>query len=440
MDMVPEQTPLKTDGLPESDLNNLVGGAVLSAEVSGNKFTQKKIRPIFLIAALISLIIVIFSLVSVERISGNPISPLTSNMYIMSEKFSYKFKAPKVGDFITFEPPDKMGSYVGVVTQYDNAAKVYTVYSKLGDPWEISETEITGRIIYPFLLDSNQALEEVDMFEGQKKEASKSFGKSFLIPILSPAASVTQSVRTKSSIKPTFTPTPKPYTTSSAVSTPTRTPTPTVRIPNPPIMNISYPSENQSITMTSTQQLCLVDTPAGGNTSGVKRKHNINDQGWSSYSDMYTLCLDPTEGTNRIQLLYKNSSGDESQTYTRQFTFHRLAQITVTVSGQLYEDINCNSSKDSGEQPVSATATINIAKLPEWYTDGTTSSDSSGNFSYSKTINENETIQFNVGPVAPSGYKSNPHATAPQPTLNNSQKSASFDIPLVPNAYVSACF
>jgi hypothetical protein len=105
-------------------------------------------------------------------------------------------------------------------------------------------------------------------------------------------------------------------------ATPTPQPTPT-RTPNPPIMNISYPSEMQDITMNSSQTFCVVDIPAGGDTSGIKRKYNFNDQGWTSYVDVYALCLNPNEGLNHLTLQYQNSHGEESTQYTRQFTFHR---------------------------------------------------------------------------------------------------------------------
>lgn len=120
---------------------------------------------------------------------------------------------------------------------------------------------------------------------------------------------------------PTSARAPTPTATQTPVPIPTATPT---KVPNPPQINISYPSEMQSIEMTSSQQLCVVDIPAGGDTSGLKRRHNINDAGWTSYENIFTLCLSPNEGINRIMLQYKNSYSEESTTYTRQFVFHRV--------------------------------------------------------------------------------------------------------------------
>ena len=121
----------------------------------------------------------------------------------------------------------------------------------------------------------------------------------------------------------------KPSANPSIIETltPTVNPTPTTRASNPPIMTISYPQENQSVEFTdSSQQFCVADIPAGGDRSNLQRKHNINDTGWTSYVDIFTLCFEPNEGFNRFHLQYKNGHGDESVVYTRQFTFHRTNQ------------------------------------------------------------------------------------------------------------------
>lgn len=128
---------------------------------------------------------------------------------------------------------------------------------------------------------------------------------------------------TPTSVTQSVTPTAATPTSTPLGPTDTPVPTATPRTPNPPQMNISYPSENQTITMNSSQTFCVVDTPAGGDGSVLQRKHSINDASWTTYTDMFTLCFDPQEGLNRFQLQYKNKYGEESPTYTRQFTFHR---------------------------------------------------------------------------------------------------------------------
>ena len=72
----------------------------------------------------------------------------------------------------------------------------------------------------------------------------------------------------------TLTPTPTPQPTQN----PTPTPQPTPRTANPPVIDITFPSEMQTVEFTSPdQKLCIVDVPKGGNTEGVQRKHTIND-------------------------------------------------------------------------------------------------------------------------------------------------------------------
>ncbi len=204
--------------------------------------------------------------------------------------------------------------------------------------------------------------------------------------------------------------TPKIYHTNTPINTPTRAPMPTptpTRTPRPPIVNISYPSEMQVINMTENQQLCVADVPNGGDTSGTMRRHNINDGGWSGYTQVFTLCFTPNEGINRIQLQYKNSYGDESTQYTRQFVFHRISPMTITYSGQVFLDTNCNGNFDSGsENYINFSTKINILQIPGAQTLATPTTGLSGNWSFSKQIMDNEsiTLQAVVDSSIPAPY------------------------------------
>ncbi len=233
---------------------------------------------------------------------------------------------------------------------------------------------------------------------------------------------------------------PSPFPTATFEFTPTNAPTSTpTRTPNPPRINISYPTEMQSIEMNTTQTFCMVDIPAGGDHSGVQRRHNINDSGWIGYSDTFTLCFNPQEGLNRIQLQYRNSYGDESTIYTRQFNFHRLEDITVTLSGQIYRDENCNGIRDGGEVNISIGATVNIWK-PSYILFSTISSNSNGFFSFFTEIRENESITLFSTITSPFGYSGSPHYQEPSFTLNSNNRAASVDCPQVPNEFVGECY
>jgi len=226
-----------------------------------------------------------------------------------------------------------------------------------------------------------------------------------ITPIPSETTDQTQNDQNQLSITPSPTPT----------AAPTRT-------PNPPVLSITYPQELQSVELTSPeQQFCVVDVPAGGDTSGLQKKHSINDSAWTSYIDTYSLCFEPKEGLNRFSIQYKNQYGEESVIYTRQFNFHRVQQITVTLSGEVYNDLNCNNVKDSDESGF-ANQSITIMQ-PDGLVLATVTSDSSGNYSFSKSINETESITITPMPLD--------HGlvyTPPTVTLNSDKKSAVIDI------------
>jgi hypothetical protein len=132
---------------------------------------------------------------------------------------------------------------------------------------------------------------------------------------------------------PTLTPTPFPTYTPwptftpwpTRTPTPTRSPTPAPRNPMAPNITISYPLEMARIVFTSPEQkFCITDEQTfPGEYAGIQRKHNINDEGWSPYISMFTLCFEPQEGKNTISVQYMNEKGIESSIYTRTFNFHR---------------------------------------------------------------------------------------------------------------------
>lgn len=226
---------------------------------------------------------------------------------------------------------------------------------------------------------------------------------------------------------------PTPTKTPTAKSTPTTTP----RIANPPIVNITFPTEGQSIEYSSSQTFCMIDMPAGGNQEGVQRKHDINDGGWTSYSDMFTLCFTPKEGLNRIQLQYKNKFGDESSQYTRQFNFHLISNINISLSGSFFEDKNCNLSRDSGEGPIT-NVSLQIVDSNAHIL-ATTATDNNGNYNYSGTIRENESITLWPQTYGVSGYMFKAHYVSPKVTLNSTNKTGTIDVPMVPIAYDDSC-
>lgn len=222
--------------------------------------------------------------------------------------------------------------------------------------------------------------------------------------------------------------------------TPTLTPTPVPpQSANPPIMNIGFPSEMQNIELSSDESLCVVDIPAGGNTSGLQRKHNLNEAGWTGYEDMFTLCIDPQEGLNRLQLKYKNSAGEESVTYTRQFNFHRQSDLEISFSGEIFRDENCNGIRDTGENLINTYATVRFFKQPEYSIYDTITSESSGSFNYVTTISGGENLVLEPSVESAVGYKSNPNWQAPEFTFNSSSQNHSVSYPQVPNEYVDQC-
>jgi outer membrane biosynthesis protein TonB len=140
---------------------------------------------------------------------------------------------------------------------------------------------------------------------------------------------------------PTLTPTPKvvikyatPTLSVKTTSTPspsqnstTNTPTPTqasTRTPNPPQVEILFPSEGQDIKYSvnnNSRNICVGYVTRGGDTTDSKYKYNINSAGWTEYKTPEHLCFDAKDGTNTIEMRFINGYNEETSILTRSFFF-----------------------------------------------------------------------------------------------------------------------
>lgn len=140
--------------------------------------------------------------------------------------------------------------------------------------------------------------------------------------VASPSPSVTPSPTQRPRPTPTPTPTPNPTVNPSPSPTPTQTPqpTPSPHEVNPPVIEISYPTQEQHVEMERGKLICMVDVPIGGDSTGLQRKHSINDGSWTEFVPVFTLCFEPLEGKNKFSVQYRNEFGDENRVQLREFT------------------------------------------------------------------------------------------------------------------------
>lgn len=263
-------------------------------------------------------------------------------------------------------------------------------------------------------------------------------------PSPSPSTSTTSTASPSptSSPKPKTTTTPKPTATATPTPTPTptSTPTPTPRTANPPRLTISYPTEGHNIEVTY-DSICVVDEPAGGDHTGLQKRHSLNNSGMSSYVTNYALCINPQEGLNTLQIQYKNSYGDESQVYTRLFNFHKISNVSGSVNGSMYQDYNCNGHHDPDEPKLQAVTNVYFVKPPDSGNYGSVTTNSSGDFTFNTTFLNNETLTLTMNMITPSGYVEPPSNRYTYPTiiLTSSNPTYSVDVPKVPGAYTANC-
>lgn len=249
-------------------------------------------------------------------------------------------------------------------------------------------------------------------------------GKPTSIPKSTPKTSPSQSP--KSSPKPSPTPTTKP--TSTPKPTPTPQPTPKKLTCN--ISSFAGGKDPLSVGLSYSD----INLSGSNYATGLKWDFD-NDGNWDSETIAGTI--DHTfskEGSHTIRLQVKISDGSFTDICTK--TISVPQGINVTLSGQVYSDNNCSDSKDPGEGGV-AGLSMDIEKLPERDKWDTVTSDSNGNYKFSRNIQSDYSLNVEPYFVAPTGYKI--HKWAGSVILNSSNKSVTLDIPLVPAEVSGSC-
>lgn len=218
-------------------------------------------------------------------------------------------------------------------------------------------------------------------------------------------------------------------------------------VPSPaalgPGMKITYPTNGQEVELPSRSWLCIEDSPTDfGNNDGLQMRHAFDSDSFSTYEPHGDLCFErPSEGQHTLKVQYRNSSGVESAVTSITFSLKYEEWPKFNLTGTIYEDKNCNASRDSGENPISVPADVTLWDEAGGRVLWPETSDSSGKFSFNFSFfpSPDSTVTVSVNVVSPSGYKSPPSYSPQVFSLNRQNNSANVEIPQVPVADIGNC-
>lgn len=158
-----------------------------------------------------------------------------------------------------------------------------------------------------------------------------------------------------------------------------------------------------------------------------------------------SISLQPPTPTTDIEIINVNVLGKTSPTPqyvspTMQPTSAPQQQVSVGVSGTVFSDDNCNGSKDGNEAVIpNVSVTVYYNNPPTYQNVGGLTTDSSGSFSWSKSIGVNDSYPVEVTALSPSGYTSDPKQGDFSIILKASYPHASWQIGQVPNTSHGLC-
>lgn len=110
---------------------------------------HKVARLLFALSFIIVLLILALYTIAVPSvISGDPIPPFENKQYILSEKITYVFSAPKLNDVVMFFPDDN-NQYIGAIVAIDSS--YYKIISGYEDQraWVVTKDQIKSRVYWP---------------------------------------------------------------------------------------------------------------------------------------------------------------------------------------------------------------------------------------------------------------------------------------------------
>lgn len=246
---------------------------------------------------------------------------------------------------------------------------------------------------------------------------------------------------TSTPVKPTTRPTPA--STLTPTTKPTNTPSPT-NTPTPApksscgINVLATPLDpNSNFDNPLTVQLTYSANSVGNKyMTGAQWDFDSNgswdtDMNQSNGTITHTF---PSNGNHNVKLQLKMSDGEITPTCNKTITVPM--GITVKLTGQVFNDRNCNAVKEPDEQGVSG-VTVNIIKMPEYSIYTTLTSNSNGDYDLTRVIDPQGSLSIKPSHVAAPGYKINTDQVPA--SLSSGQTSINKDLPMVPNENIGLC-
>lgn len=261
--------------------------------------------------------------------------------------------------------------------------------------------------------------------------------------VISPTTSVTNNVPTTKITQPQTKPTIKPSNTPTSTVKPTNTPaltnTPTPAPKSSCGINVlATPLDpNSNFDNPLTVQFTYSATPVGNKYMSGAQWDFAGNASWDtdmSQSNGTIAHTFPSNGNYNVKLQLKMSDGEITPTCSKNITVPM--GITVRLTGQVFNDKNCNAIKEPDEQGVSG-VTVNIFKIPEYYVYTTLTSDSNGNYNLTRIIDPQGSLSIKPSHVAAPGYKINTDQVPV--SLSSGQTSMNKDLPMVPNENIGLC-
>lgn len=291
-----------------------------SLNQSDNSPSKKKFKPTslaFVLMGLFLLLLGYFFLFIPNQVLGSNQSIFPKSSLILSEKITYLFRSPKVGDIVTFkasESPDFLN--VGLIADYDESSTppqfTITTQKESLNPYLVARSEIKSKVYFPSF------------------DITPPYTRFIITPTPSPEPTQTPSP----SPKPTLIPTRK------ATSIPIQNSTPV------PVQSTPIPTQTQVSAPEPTAQALRCEVVANPKNEGVPQTYNLIYSAFYSGSNNYVTGAQwDFNGDGNWDTDLSLLNGNVNYTYSTPGIY------TINLKVQDNTGATANCSKQIGVQP-----------------------------------------------------------------------------------------
>jgi len=220
---------------------------------------------------------------------------------------------------------------------------------------------------------------------------------------------------------------PKPSSTAKPTSKPA---TPTPKTPSPTNNSCTVSTMTEPSSQNSVRLIASADSKNGSYISGAQWDFDGNGS-WDTDMNISNsnIVHSYSDGSHLVKLQLKMSDGSTTEICSK--SVNTPLGFSVSLTGTVYEDINCNNMREPSEKPLSGVR-VQITNMDGYATLANLTSDSNGSYNFSYVLSGSNSISVKPHAYPLDNYGLTNSGDGHTVSLNSSQSHINMDLGQIP--------